>query len=353
MGLVTLLCLTQCIEVKMDIKDLAGLSAPITKLIEVISSGVGTATKPYLIKRTADAKAYEINKIAQAIKDNQHDLKNIGFTEEKLSLMSLDTTLKNESSVDIRAQQRVDFKEQKRQRNIESITQEAASELESEESVSDEAVDEDWTSRFFNYAEDISNEEMQELWGKILAGEIKKPKSYSLRALDLLRNLSTEEAEVFIKFGTLAITSSNTTFILNLNKETLLENKYNLTFPERLLLEELGLLTANDLNFKVAKTESNSRAVVFKIGNQIIIQEKIANKPDQSIQVLGFTKIGKELLQLVDTKPDLDYLELLAIKLGRQNGDIKYGTILAEYNNGKISHTPLVDIPLNDFKESN
>jgi hypothetical protein len=203
----------------MEVKDLAGLSEPLKKLIEVVSTGVGALSKPYLIRKTADAKAYEINTIAQAIKDNQYDLKNIEFQEEKLSLISLDNnSLKNELSLEDRTQRRIEFKEQKRQQNIESITQKAAEDLESEKNVSDEPVSEDWTSRFFNYAEDISNEEMQGIWGRILAGEIKKPKSYSLRALDILRNLSTEEAEIFIKFGSLGIRSGGSTFLLNFKK---------------------------------------------------------------------------------------------------------------------------------------
>lgn len=144
----------------MDIKDLTGLSEPFKKLIEVVSQGIGAISKPYLIRKTADAKAYEIKVISQAIRDNQQDLKQIGFNDEKLSLMSLDTiSLQKELSIEDRTQQRIDFKEQKRQNNIESITQKAAENLESETTVSDEPVDGDWTTRFFNYAEDISNHE--------------------------------------------------------------------------------------------------------------------------------------------------------------------------------------------------
>ncbi len=313
----------------MEIKDLAGISDPLKKLIEVASTGVGALSKPYLIRKTADAKAYEIKIIAQAIKDNQHDLKNIGFNEEKLSLMSLDdSSLKNELPLEDRTQRRIQFKEQKRQKNIESITQKAADNLESQSNVSEEAVDEDWTSRFFNYAEDISNEEMQGLWGRILAGEIKKPKSYSLRTLDILRNLSTEEAEVFIKFGSLAIHSGNSAFLLNFTNEKLLKEEYQLNFSERLLLEELGLLAANDLQYRIKKTDNTPRQVVFIIGNTVVLHEKLKEKPEQQLHVLVFTKIGQELLQLVNVSPKKEYLQLLATKLNRQNGLVQYASIL-------------------------
>jgi uncharacterized repeat protein (TIGR03899 family) len=336
----------------MEIKDLAGLSDPLKKLIEVVSAGVGGLSKPYLIRKTADAKAYEIKILAEAIKENQNDLKTIGFNEEKLSLMSLDdNSLKNNLSLENRTQYRIEFKEQKRQKNIESITQKAAEDLESEAVVSDDPVDEDWTSRFFDYAEDISSEDMQELWGRILAGEIKKPKSYSLRALDILRNLSTDEAEVFMKFGSLAIHSGDVVFLLKIENEKLLEEECQLKFTEKLLLEELGLLAANDLQLLLNKTDSQPRQNVFKYNSSIIIQDKLANKPEHQIPILAFTKIGKELLQLVKAEPKKEYLQLFATKLNRNNGSVKYANIIEELSNGQVKHSQSIDIPLTEKEE--
>ena len=336
----------------MEIKDLAGLSKPLQKLIEVVSNGIGAISKPYLIKKTADAKAYEIKVISEAIKNNQQDLKQIGFNEEKLSLMSLDgSTIKEEILLEQRTQNRIEYKEQKRQKNIESITQKAAQNLENETNVSEEPVDEDWTARFFNYAEDISNEEMQELWARILAGEIKQPNSYSLRTLDILRNLSKDEAEVFMKFASLSIMSAGVSFILNFKNEKLLEEKYHLTFKDRLLLEELGFITANDLQFKISKTEESGRQTVFVIGNTVVLQEKLKNKPEQQLQVLVFTKIGQQLLGLVESTPELDYIQLLATKLNRQNGVIKYARIIELLPDGRINHMPLMDVPLTETEQ--
>ena len=58
----------------MEIKDLIGLSEPITKLIETVSLGIGGMYRPlgtmlnanaesYKIRKIADAKTYEINKL--------------------------------------------------------------------------------------------------------------------------------------------------------------------------------------------------------------------------------------------------------------------------------------------------
>ncbi len=330
----------------MKIEDLVGLSEPLKKLIEVVSSGVGELSKSYFIRKNADAKAYEIRTIANAIKDNQDHLNTIGIDGENLSLTSLDSnSLRGEISLENRTQHRTDYREQKRQENIESITQKAAEDLEPETTVSDERINEDWISRFFDYAEDISSYEMQKLWGRILSGEIKKPKSYSLRTLDVLRNLSTEEAEIFIKFGSLAIQTSGSSFLLNFEDEELLRNEFQLKFGERLLLQELGLLTANDLQFDIPKTDSQPRKITLTNNSTVIIHEKSANKPKQEIDVLAFTKIGTELLQLIKEEARIEYLQLLATKLNRDNGSIRYARIVERLPDGRIKHTNITDIP--------
>jgi hypothetical protein len=55
----------------MEIKDLTGLSEPLKKLIQVVSQGIGALSKPYLIRKTADVKAYEIKVITEASKTRQ------------------------------------------------------------------------------------------------------------------------------------------------------------------------------------------------------------------------------------------------------------------------------------------
>ena len=51
--------------------------------------------------------------------------------------------------------------------------------------------------RFFNSIQDIGNEDMQTLWGKILAGEIKNPNTFTLRSLDTLSKITKGEAMLF------------------------------------------------------------------------------------------------------------------------------------------------------------
>lgn len=355
----------------MPLKDVLGIGKvlPMNKLIDVVSSSVGRLSKSYFDRKDIDSKAYEIKKLAEAraeemkiissaVKDNFEATGGIEYKEQNISISSpkANDNLDNSSviiptSLEERTEKRLDYQEAKKQLNIESVTSYAAEELKKEKEVTDKPIDEDWTTRFFNIAEDISNEEMQALWGRILAGEIKKPKTYSLRTLEVLKNLSKTEAEVFLKFAKLHIQSSGASFILNFKNEKLLEEKYDLKFNDRLLLEELGFLTANDLQFKLLTTTEQVDNLYFKIGNILISVKKPANQPEQQLQILVFTKIGQELLKLVNDTADLDYAQLLASKIRKDGFEIKFAYILSELEDGRISHTGLNDLPLTEAEQ--
>ncbi len=88
--------------------------------------------------------------------------------------------------------QRIQFQEEKRQSNIVAVIGQAAQELGDRE-VQDHEVDHDWTARFFNDVQDVSSEEMQQLWAKILAGEVERPGSTSLRTMSRPSRTSIKE----------------------------------------------------------------------------------------------------------------------------------------------------------------
>jgi hypothetical protein len=210
------------------------------------------------------------------------------------------------------------YQEFKKQRNINNTINFTMNELENETKVSDEKVDEDWITRFFNTVENINNEQMQHLWAKILAGEIKQPNTYSLRTLDLLKNLSFKEAELFSKIGELALKSQNNTFILS--DKTILE-KCNISFTDLILLQDLDLIHSKELEFSFQKQERNLLSYIV-YGNEIIKLASNEATPKIPLQIYLFTTIGKELLELVNPSLNTDYLQEVAKKI-KVNENIK------------------------------
>lgn len=337
----------------MKINDILGVGKilPIDKLIDVISSATGRVTKPYFDRKDIDTRAYEIKKLAEAkaeemkiianaVKENFQLTGGIEYKEEKLIISSPKELQSEEKQTIIispqleeRTKERLNYQEAKKQLNIESVTAFAAEQLRNEQPVTDEPIDEDWTTRFFNIAEDITNEEMQSLWGRILAGEIKRPKTYSLRTLELLKNLSKEEAEVFTKFAQLKVNLNDKHFIYNQDNGVLLENEFGITFTDRLLLTELGLIASeNNLEFSLQPTENNKQTGIINYGRKGIVLLRNEQTPKQAIRVLLFTKMGIELSGLIEQTFNQNYFERICSSFKHQNVKIEYGDLVTNPN---------------------
>lgn len=68
--------------------------------------------------------------------------------------------------------------------------------------------DDDWMNSFMRFAEDASSERMRDLFGRILAGQVKKPKSFSVSTLRTLSELDQEIAEDFLLAWSLSVGES-------------------------------------------------------------------------------------------------------------------------------------------------
>src|ERR1039457_5581175 len=62
-------------------------------------------------------------------------------------------------------------------------------------------IDHDWLFKWADMAKEVSNDEIQWLWAKVLAGELKQPGKYSLRLLSILSSLRKSDAENFESFA--------------------------------------------------------------------------------------------------------------------------------------------------------
>ena len=99
-----------------------------------------------------------------------------------------------------RLNQRISRQEERRQENLETITAIAAESLtDQSKPVSDDPVDPDWVASFISHCQDVSNDQMQGLWARILAGEVTMPGSFSLRTLAFVRTMSKYDADLFTR----------------------------------------------------------------------------------------------------------------------------------------------------------
>ena len=74
----------------------------------------------------------------------------------------------------------------RKQANKEAIAKRAFDELQEDAPATETPVSDDFLNRFERFAEDASSEEMQRLFARILAGEIRRPGTFSLATLQAL-----------------------------------------------------------------------------------------------------------------------------------------------------------------------
>lgn len=289
----------------MDIKDLAGLSEPLKRLIEVISGGIGAISRPYLIKKTADAKAYEIKVIGQAMAESQKLLTRSEYEDGKIKVISPNAQPDDVPALPNRVAARLQYQELHQQQNVEAVCANAAETLAQETSVPEEKPEPEWLSRFMDISSGISTEELQHLWGRILAGEIKRPGSFSLRTLDVLRNLSKKEAESFVKLGDYILRSGDKVFFID-PKAFIFTKDSGVTFLDILALKDAGLIFETDLEFSFPPIAAGETSTLV-YGSLILFFEREKDTPKLACTVGLLTRVGVELLPLITIQPDMEY----------------------------------------------
>lgn len=287
-----------------EISDVFGMSEPISKLIGSISAGIGKIYEPTHVKRMAKAKSEEIKLISDTVNNNINLPTKYINGDISIDVSDAEELLK-------RTGNRLLFQEMQKQQNIDSVVSYAYSQLENETEVSPEPVESDWIIRFMNSVEDISNEEMQVLWAKILAGEIKQPQTYTLRTLDIIKNISIQEAHKFMELSKYMLLARDFIFIVN-NKE--LRNEFGIRYEDILLMEECGLMSSSDLSITM---KTNDQTPIVVSSKQVVgfINGVYSEFKDIRWNIYSLTDSGKQLYNTINCLSDEKYairvLELL------------------------------------------
>ena len=253
--------------------DLGKLAEPAKILIERVSDAVGAFCRPYQMKRIARAEV-EVEKI-----------KRIGELE-----------LKEEEN---RAIQRMIKIETKKLYNIESITVKAIDYL--NENSNPKEVDSDWLDYFFTQCEIVSDEQMQQVWAKILAQECNSSGLFSKRTLDVVRVFEKDEAEYFTKLCRFKAEFLDTTEPLIFNPKESIYEENGITFSVLNHFASIGLITFDPISGYVYKPEEKN--VCIKYFDKVYNLELPSNAYKLEIGKVLFTSIGKELSQISGAEP--------------------------------------------------
>ena len=276
-------------------KAIEAFNKPICKLIDAIKDGIGVTYEPNHLKKMADAQSYAIEKIGEAIRNNSDlPIAYMGKTTE------LNIDISDANSLVERTKQRFLFHETRKQQNLDAIATKTYMQLENKTECSSDPIDQDWMTRFLSAAQDVSDDDLQNLWAKILAGEIIKPKSCSFRTIETLKNMSKDEFDIFLKICP---------FICGefISEEGNLLGKYGITYGMILSLDECGLINSGVLISRDNIIKKNS--VIFSTNKYTLVgTTKTNNYFKTSITVYPLTESGKKLYSLSECDINEGYL---------------------------------------------
>lgn len=298
------------------------------KLWETIAEkGIGSLLSPWQTKRQgrahSDVRRHELLLMAQA----EADAADLRSGKKRLledgSFITLQTSAKFESEYKgvtiIEIEPTISI-ESFAEKGLNSISADAAraeinvskaviyaeeSLYEDPQTPSDRNIDDDWLFVWRENAGRVTNEDLQKLWGGVLAGEIKSPGSYSIRTLDFIRTLSRTDAEQISKLAIYVIEDR----IIRSQKDYL--SNMGVTFDFLLQMQELGMISGvegHGLSSTFPSLTNNTYTYVLRSHGKALIITHDDASIELKVETYLLTKIGKEILGLGQFEPDITYL---------------------------------------------
>lgn len=255
-----------------NIKPFGDVSKAATVLMEKIADSVTGLCRPWQIKRVANAEA-EAKIIAK-----RADIEVLELEERALRRFVAEETAKQE--------------------NMESIAAKSIPHLKQDANPS--KMEKDWITNFMDRCRLISDDEMQEMWSKVLADEANSPGSVSKQTVNIMSQMDKNDALMFQKFASFVLWGGEPVpFILQTIGFERLWLDSGLDSMTKWHLQNLGLVdvcqslggfTVNDMKVNPELTYFNETISVISVDPKLN-----GNIP---IGVVDFTRPGIQLFRI-------------------------------------------------------
>jgi hypothetical protein len=245
------------------------ISKPATVLIEKISEAIGGLYKPYQIKRVAKAEV-EVERIR---------------AQGQIEITELQR----------RALTRFIEEEGRKQDNIENIISKATPHL--DESANPQGIENDWIANFFDKSRIVSDDEMQSLWARILAGEANSPGRFSKRTVNFVSSIDKTDAVLFTHLCGFCWTISYQPLAIIMNTDDKVYTTRGITFESLQHLDDIGLISFDPLA-GYRSTLTSQRGLIMYYQQLVGIQFKEQGKTDLPLGKVLLTKTGKQMVPI-------------------------------------------------------
>lgn len=272
-------------EVRADLTE-AG-----TELAKGVRSGGSMVMEALFGRRLADARAHAERTQAQSAADAELIAAGLARYENGQLVHLADTAAC--------AKFLVRSRDVRRAENLAACLDEAVKSIDKDPvfSLPGKDIDPDFLDDWQDTAELTNSEYMRRLWGRILKGELKQPGKYSRRVLNILRNLTVEEAQAFTCIARYAIDSI----------VVLTEDDFKKFLRLSSLLYDSGVFVSSDERIG-AYTIYDSSAALPTFDCVIILHfsEKLSGKYNLC-SGYQLSHAGKSILDIPDVEPIQKY----------------------------------------------
>jgi len=226
--------------------------------------------------------------------------------------------------IEDRTAKRARLSQLRKQQNIENIMQKTLGYCANFEL--GQRTDHDWLSRYITLSEEVSNPTMQDLWAKILAGELTKPGSFSFKALQVFRDMSIYDAKLLAKACSLAIKEPNKkgirlisgvyqqpgliNFFSKQRQQYCNLSNFGLNYPDLLALAENHLIYLQE-----SESSLLNKGEIIQFTYNGLALKLTTQKSNVCLQFYKFTPLGAELAHLISDKSNEEFFEYLKYKL--------------------------------------
>lgn len=204
--------------------------------------------------------------------------------------------------------------------NLDAICEKAAEDLGDTHTSADvpnseKLIDDDWLNTFEEEARQKSTEDMQNYFGKLLAGEIKRPGTNSIRAVRILGSLDQNTAKLFRKlcsmvmFYPAGIDARVCSLGGSAGDNSL--SKYGLNFFSFNTLNEYGLVIS-DYNSWVDYQLCILGRIPFQYQGEMWVLEELPgyyNSGEFKVYGVALSSCGRELSHIVNIEPAVEYTQ--------------------------------------------
>jgi hypothetical protein len=185
------------------------------------------------------------------------------------------------------------------------------------------AVDNDVFWGLIDHSKLVSNEEMQELIAKILAGEYNVPGTYSMSTLQILKSLGKDELQIFSLLGSVYLPDHG--FLkefFGMDKEAVIaRTEIGLDYGKFLEMQNLGLIQSGDYTMSISIEKD--KIFAMKYGNGLIMVKALEGKTDWNYPACyQLTVAGKQIRQHIEIKESTFFQEWLKQFLKKQGLEV-------------------------------